>query len=263
MQMLPELQKQFFAGIFDRETAIIDALLPSEMLTAKERLGIYHGSIFGLYTTALSEIYPVCKRLLGEKFFDALCDRYIPLHRSSSPNLQDYGKAFAVFLENFEPVDDIAYLPDVTRLEWAWHRAFHAADQQPLDNDQLAQLTEDEISQIVFQLPPGATLLQSAYPIDQIWQNNQTDIKEPPEIELKPGDHRLLIWRHGYEMRIDSLDQVQWRFLAAIQQAKTLFDISITQPELNLSEILPEAMGKGWLTDFTLRSSEDNSNEHS
>ena len=42
MQMLPELQKQFFAGIFDRETAIIDALLPSETLTAKERLGIYH-----------------------------------------------------------------------------------------------------------------------------------------------------------------------------------------------------------------------------
>ena len=40
--------QQFFAGIFGRDITIVDALLPSDKLTAQDRLNLYRGSIFGL-----------------------------------------------------------------------------------------------------------------------------------------------------------------------------------------------------------------------
>jgi len=253
MPTLPEIQQQFFAGIFDRDTAIIDALLPSDTLMAKDRLAIYRGSIFGLYTNALSAIYPVCERLFGEQFFDALCDRYIPEHPSTSPNLQDYGQSFAEFLQGFEPVASLPYMPDVARLEWAWHQAFHARSHEPLDSGRLSRVKEKEMEHIVFQLAPGATLLTSNYPVDRIWQCNQADVHDPAEIELDGCTRHLLIWRQGLEMRIDPLNENQWLFLKTIEAQTSLSEIAGTYPGLNLHTLLQTAMENAWLVNFHLQ----------
>ena len=261
MPALPEIQQQFFAGIFERDTEIVDALLPSASLNAAERLGIYRGSIYGLFTTALAEIYPVCKRLLGEQFFDAMCDRYIPQHPSTSANLQDYGEAFSAFLQHFAPVAHLAFLPDVARLEWAWHNAFNAEDHVALDTERLQALNADEMSNIIFQLAPGASLLQSDHPIDQVWQANQADVTEPPQVNLSDGNVQLLIWRQGYNMRIDVLSPLQWQFLKAVQKRYSLLRIGENFPAIDLTIALPDAMGNGWLLDFSLRDNEDKHHE--
>lgn len=250
MPTLFELQRQFFGGIFDSDLAIVNALLPSDTLTAHERLNIYRGSVFGLYTQALADIYPVCKRLLGAQFFDAMCDRYIVKYRSTSQNLQNYGASFAVFLRDFEPVAHLQYLPDVATLEWAWHRAFNARDESQLDVQSLSTLDEERMSDVVFRLPADAALLFSDYPVDQIWLANQADVEQPPLIDADAGGVYLFIWRQEYKVCIERLNADQWAFLQAINRSSRLLDISEAHPQLDLTRLLPEAMANRWLADY-------------
>jgi len=118
------------------------------------------------------------------------------------------------------------------------------------------------MQQLVFQLAPGTTLIHSIYPIQQIWQINQSDIDEPPELVLEDGSHRLLVWRRHLEMRIDLLNPVQWQFLTAVNTGQTLLQTIETCPGINLQQVLPEAMANGWLTGFYLQTDRDISHEY-
>ncbi|TNG01493.1 MAG: DUF2063 domain-containing protein [Gammaproteobacteria bacterium] len=251
MSALPELQQAFFNGIFKRDHAIYAHLMANDRLNKEQRFDIYRGSVFGILTTALSEIYPVCKKLVGETFFSAMCEPYIKTHLSNSPNLQNYGKPFAGFLKTFEPVANLPYLPDVARLEWVWHTAFHALDTKPLDYQKLSKLSEEQASQVTFQLSPGSTLLRSTYPVDKVWRANQNE-DEQNVIELDDCDCRLIIWRQKHAVSIKSLNESQWKFLNAIQSGQSLIVIVDNYPDLDLQTALSDAMYNGWLAGFTL-----------
>ena len=67
----------------------------------------------------------------------------------------------------------LAYLPDVARLEWAWHRAFHAADRAPLALERLAAVPPERYGQVRFRLHPSAQFIASDYPLLRIWEVNQ------------------------------------------------------------------------------------------
>ncbi|WP_318530149.1 MULTISPECIES: hypothetical protein [unclassified Rhizobium] len=58
---------------------------------------------------------------------------YAERHPPRSPLLLFYGDDFADFVATFEPARDLAYLPDVIRLEAARGHAYHAADAVPLE----------------------------------------------------------------------------------------------------------------------------------
>ena len=65
-------------------------------------------------------------QLVGEEFFRLLAKRFIEQHPSHSGNLHRYGSEMAEFLMHFENTQHLAYLPDVARLEWAYHLAYFA-----------------------------------------------------------------------------------------------------------------------------------------
>ncbi len=250
--MLPELQREFFAGLFTDNDGVAGRLLDCAALSARERLAIYRGSVFGILTKALAEIYPVCRRLVGEPFFDALCRTYIPQYPSHSPNLQDYGEPFAAFLAGFEPAQSLPYLPDMARLEWAWHRAFHAADEPGFDFGALAAVSEDQQARIVFRLPVSAQLLCSEYPVHRIWQVNQDDWEGEPAVDLDEGRVRLLVWRKGYAMRIDELDRSAWRLLNAVEGSATLCELLAVDGKAQTAEWLRRYVEDGRIAGFEL-----------
>ena len=251
--MLHELQQQFFEGLFTANESIADQLLPSDTLSTSERLAIYRSSVHGIHTTALGEIYPVCKRLVGTKFFEAMCDRYIPAHVSNSPNLQDYGGTFAAFIADFKPAQTLPYLPDVARLEWAWHNAFHAVDETGLDTTSLEGLADEEKPHIVFRLPVSGTLLSSRYPIHRIWEINQPDYPGEESVSLADGAVRLLVWRQAYAMRIDLVDDDSWPLLEALVNETPLGELPERLPQQDVSILLPQCVQRGWIAGYTLK----------
>ena len=53
---------------------------------------------------------------------------YIAAEKPRYALIIHYGESFPDFIEAFEPARELAYLPDVARLESAWVESYHAAE---------------------------------------------------------------------------------------------------------------------------------------
>ena len=256
--MLRDLQVQFIDGIFrgDDELSIGAYIKETESRSSAQQMAIYRGSIFGGLNKAMAETYPVCKKLVGEKFFDAMVEKYIQRTPSRWLDLNDYGEDFGDFAATFTPADCLPYLPDVARLEWAWNSVFFGADSSEGNLDALAELGEEAQLKIRFQLPEDAILFCSDYPVHEIWRINQDDFKGEVEVNLQSGPVRLLVWRQGFEMRMDVLDEQQWFFLENVQAGETFAavceDLGTAYPEADIGRLLGTALQNGWILRFEI-----------
>ena len=67
------------------------------------------------------------EKLVGEGFFRYAASQFIRQYPSKSGDLNEFGYEFPEFLETFEPAAKLNYLPDVARLELAYHEAYYAS----------------------------------------------------------------------------------------------------------------------------------------
>ncbi len=114
---LGDLQREFIANLTRLDPnssflAVLDATLPF----CAHRFSLYrHQWRVGL-KKALILIYPVCVRLVGEKYFWNRVDAYLDLYPSSYISLSEYGAFLANYLEHDRALFDPPYLADVARL---------------------------------------------------------------------------------------------------------------------------------------------------
>jgi hypothetical protein len=250
---LRELQQAFAAGVLDDESGVLAALRPLRFEPARH-LQVYRNNTFANLTDALAAVYPVVQRLVGAGFFGYLADRYIRSHPPRSGNLHDFGAGMAGFVAAFEPASALVYLPDVARLEWAWHEAFHAAEAGVPDPARLATLTSDRYSRLRFHLHPSARLLASDYPVLRIWEANQDGPEHDAIIDLGAGSEWLLIIRRQLEVLIERLSPGDYRLLQASQRGVSLESACeqalAAEPGLDLAAALRRHLTRGTFTGF-------------
>ena len=220
MPRLPELQASFAAGIFGKNPGAIAAIAPGRF-APDQHLQIYRNNVFESLTGALKAIYPVIERLVGDGFFRFAADSYIRQHPPHSGNLHDFGFHYANFLAGFTPAAGLPYLPDVARLEWAWHEAFHAADAVPFDARGLAEVPVEQQGNLRFVLNPSARLLDSVYPLLNIWRANQDQAAEEI-VDLTQAGTPLLVIRRGLRVEIEILTPGEYALLCALKQDENL-----------------------------------------
>lgn len=253
---LRSLQRGLYAGLIGKQAQgpWLATLADDGPLTPAEQWAVYRGSVMGGHVKALAEIYPVCERLVGEVFFAAMATPYVRTNPSRSPDLNAYGAGFADFIAAFPPAAGVPYLADVARLEWAWHRAFHGPPPDTLDLAALAAVPAQKRADIVFQLPPCATLITSPYPIQRIWAVNQRDSTEDMHVDLDAGDVSLLVWRQADAIRIDPLAAAQCALLSAVADGRRFGDVceqlSATDRTVDVGSVLATCLTRGWLTGF-------------
>lgn len=257
--MLRELQQRILEGLWSSEPApeALELLSKDLKLTPAQQLSVYRGSICGSLTAALGEVYPVCRRLVGERFFAAMAGAFVRQGRSHSPDLNEYGEAFGDFLASFAPAATIPYLPDVARLEWAWHRAFYGPDCEALELDVLARgVTLADPDRVVFRIQKNATLVESPYPVHLIWQANQPDHDGEEVVDLSKGGVSLLVWRRGTDRLIEPLEPRERCLLQALAQELALGDVCLrlasAHPAADLGGLLAAAFHRGWIAGFEL-----------
>ena len=254
--MLHELQEKFFNSVYQPESSIPELIKPGN-LSVSEQLAIYRESILGGMSKALAEVYPVCRQLVGDAFFDHMADAYVLQYVSTTADITCYGEQLAEFIENFEAAGSVPYLADVARLEWAWHRAINAADEPVLSARELNQVAGADYAGIRLQLQNSTTLLRSPYPILHIWQVHQDDYEGEIDISLDEGGIDLLVWRCGQELHIEPLNEVQTRFIQQCQQQATLEQAYTTllqhAPQTNLAGLLSTSLEQGWYSSMSTK----------
>lgn len=213
-------------------------------------LAVYRRSVFGGLQKALNDIYPVSRKLVGREFFEAMCLRYISITPSQSADINDYGHHLAAFTEHFTPARALPYLPDVMRLEWAWHRALQVNDYPALSLEGLMHLDERQLAKTRLVMTPTASLVSSRYPILTIWQVNQDDYPGEQAVQLDQGGQRLLVWRHNDELLIETLSAKHWSYLSLLSSQVTLESLEQVDEK---HTCLVEVLEKGLIVDYATR----------
>lgn len=250
MSTLLETQRRFAAALRSAQgEAAMLPLLSGDAGRNRALLGVYRGNAVANARAALTAAYPVCRQITGDDYFDALVRRYWARTPSIDGDLNRYGHCFADFLDGFEPVRALPYLPDVARLEWSVHVAGMAADAMPLDGGAFAGLDAETLCAARLRMIPGFTLHSSAHPIADIWLQHQPDAEGDVDLDLA---QRAAVWRDGWRVRVAPLSAGAHAFWAAIVRADARLgdawaEATRHQPDFNLAAAIKQAITAGWL----------------
>lgn len=255
MYGLRETQQRFGAHVLQHDDPEFAAEVRANGLTGARRLQVYRNNVFTTLTDTLAAVYPVIVRLVGDGFFRRAARDYIAAHPSRNGDLNLFGERFAPFIEGYTAVAHLPYLADVARLEWAYHEVFNEADSAPLDMTALAAVPAERYPQIVFRLRSATRLVQSAYPLLDIWRLAQHTASEHT-VDLGTGGDQLLVFRPGIEVEFQRLDEDEHAFLTAVAACRPLGvicdDLLARYPQFDLNQTIAGQVQLGNFAGFAL-----------
>jgi len=258
MPTLRDLQTDFVEAIFNNgpEDSKFTHNLVNGKLSPNRQLAIYRNNVFGCLTDALKIAYPVIVKLVGAEFFEHLAYEFIRQTPSENGNLHRFGGELADFIAEFPSARELAYLPDVARLEWACHEVFFSEDHLSLQGERLAVVPESQHGQLKFHLHPASRLIASPFPIHQIWGTNQEGYIGDPAINLDRGGVLLLVRRNDYQAVLKPLTDGEWSFLNACQTGDDLSRASESaqkaDSQFDIGKMLQQCVADSILVDFSL-----------
>ncbi|MCY3994736.1 MAG: DNA-binding domain-containing protein [Rhodobacter sp.] len=226
----------------------VDALLNPERATppglnnpngerARKRFDVYRNNVTVSLTEALETAFPAVRKLLGVSNFGVLSLSYVRRYRPESPLLMFYGARMPEFLETFEPAREIAYLPDVAKLELALRESYHAADSVPLAPTAL-RIPTDRLMASRITFAPSVRLVRSIWPIHGIWRFNMESGAPKP----RAGGENVLVTRPAFDPRLSTLAPGGGTFVAELLAGASFgeaMDAALSRvPEFDLGEIL-------------------------
>jgi len=190
----------------------------------QQRFNIYQNNVFYSLTSALADLYPVIKQLVGDDFFNGTANFYLREHPPAQAAMVHFGQDFPMFLERFEHTRDMAYLAPVARLELARQNAYHAADSEPLSAETIARLDPNTLASARLMFHPSLQLLESQYPIFNIWQANQNDSDDVENIDLNEPQ-QVLIVRPEYDVCMYNMDAISHQFFSDLLEGTSLHQV--------------------------------------
>jgi hypothetical protein len=248
---LRDVQTMMLAAVLGNSPEPDTGRILDDGLTAHGRLAIYRHHVLATLTDVLKATFPVVCRLVDERFFGYAADRYIRARPPTGPCLFEYGASFPDFLGTLSSCAELPYLADVARLEWAMNMAEHAPDVRALDIGVLSQLDPADAARVRFACDPSLTLLQSAWPIDDIWRANQDAVV--PEVSLRAGGRRLEVRRLDAEVVCRRLEPGPWIFRSALVRGRTLEEAATValalQADFDLAAAVQALLAERLLTD--------------
>jgi len=218
-------QRAFTEALLDPERAVPEGLTGPAGAPIGNRFDIYRNNVAVGLTEALIAAYPVVHRLVGDDFFRAVAGVYFRQQPPRSRLMKDFGDTFPRFLAHFPPAKQLAYLPDVARLERARVHAFHAADTPPLNATGLEGSDPARLLASRVRLTPAATLIASPHPILAIWRANMEGGPKP-----LPGPCEIVVARRGFDPVMAELPPHGAAFATELKRGRTLAAAHATAP---------------------------------
>jgi len=164
----------------------------------------------------------VVEQLVGADFFNAMAAAYVAETKPQSAVLIHYGASFADFIQDHEAAQSLPYLADVARFENAWWQAYHAAEAQSFDPQNLARVAPDEWGAIKFLFHPSVQLFTSEMAAVSIWQWHQMKGNTAPL--TAEGMEFAILSRPGREVEVRLISPEGWTFLHELKSGQLLED---------------------------------------
>ncbi len=270
--MLHEAQTGLMAAVLAGSTTEALSVAPKlreGKLTAAQRIAVYRRNVQSALRGALGDIFPTTKLVLGDETFLRLADQFIQQEPSTSGDLNQFGRTFPTFLDAIQVSQPLpasnGVAADMAALDWAWHRAFHAAEAASLDLSRLGALPAEQHAALVFQLHPSAFLVESRHRLIDIWQSHQ--IEQYSSVETSNGmentmpdieadnNHFLIVHRGDADVTLTPLSAAQYCFLANCAEDQPLGEAAeaafAIDSSFALQDFLIQAVHQNMIVGFT------------
>ncbi|GAB4521248.1 MAG: DNA-binding domain-containing protein [Parvularculaceae bacterium] len=256
MPDLAAIQQQFRDWLLDHDAA---ARAPAPAFRrdgddppVQAGFAVYRNNVHHSLTKALRETFPAVEALAGPEFFNYLSHEYIAAHPPVEPRLREFARRLPEFVSGFPPCKEHPYFADVARLELAWLDAYHAAEASPLSPEALAGIDPERVAALRLRPHPSLELLQSAYPVDEIWRRVKAGAALG-DVDMGAG-RRLAIARPGAEVAVEPLGIGEFELLGAIAEGAPLgaaHERAIAAaPDFDLAAALANSLNHGFVVAF-------------
>jgi hypothetical protein len=219
MPRFTETQEAFAEAVRRADHALPEGVTSHSAERPARRFNVYRNNFYASLVNVLAGRYPVVQRLVGDAFFRAMAKVYVEQEPPRSAMILAYGGGFPDFLAGFPPVSDVPYLPDIARLEWARHTAYHAADATPLTAEDFAGVPGEEVAALTLTLHPSLTVVSSPYPVVAIWETNTFDAEVRA---VSPEAQDAMIARPEMTVEVRRLPPGAAAFIGALGDGQTL-----------------------------------------
>ena len=237
----------FRDAILDPSLGTPEGVTDPQGRPAGRRFNVYRNNVTVGLTEALRQSFPALLKLVGDEFFTAMAIEHLRAHPPTSPLMMFYGDAMPDFLAQFPPVQHLAYLPDVARLELALRHAYHAADSAPVPAERLQSLPPERLMAARIGFAPALRLLRSQWPVQSIWAANMRGA-EPPK-SLQPED--VLITRPAFDPEPHLLPAGAADFIMALQAGQSFGAAFDAAGPFDLTATLGLLLAGGAIIDIT------------
>ena len=172
---LNDYQKTFLNAVIDQTTPEWH-IQHQDKASLEQRLDVYRDSILGNHLKALRKLFTACECLVGEDFFLQLCEQYLESMPFHTERLDDVGEGFSAFLTAHASHEQVPYLSDMARLEWAWHEVLR-------DETQERFITSD-------------------YPLFEIWKCCQPDYQGDFVLPENSAPEKLMLFQGNHSVHL-------------------------------------------------------------
>ncbi len=190
---------------------IAHVLLPSAMLAAGERIGIYHEMYLLRMAEALESDYPALAHFFGETRFAALVRDYVRAHPSRSYTLNVLGRSLADWLGEAPSVPRRGFCQDLARLEWAVTEAFDAEETPRLDAQALEAVPPDAWDEVHLVPSAALRLVELRWNANEWLDSTEGDDHDHPKPRRR--DAWVAVFRQSYAVYRRELSHPAFRLL--------------------------------------------------
>jgi len=218
------------------------------------RLEIYRNNTLQALKATLIKAFPICERVVGESCFAKMAQDYLDVNPMQESNLNHYGEGFPRFLESILETNPafygLEYLAELAQLEWLLLKSYYAADGiDGLELAQIAGLNERQQADVVMILRPDVFILDSDFPLYEIWLNHQQH-NDHVDIDMPQEHYHFCIYRDPFKPKVERISRSGYELLRAIDAEESLGEM--TQASYDMTP-LAEFISKGWVCGFRLR----------
>lgn len=207
------MKKEFIDFVVGKKVFPAAAILPAGKLSVREALQVYKNAYLARLTSALGETYLTTWRLLGDKEFFRLAEKYIRKHDSKHYNLNRYGANFPEYVARLYGKKSIIY--QMGAFERIIDSIFHLPEP-----DNAFALGEGIKATAKVSLADTATLFAGDYAVDELWINRNG--RSFSGVKKQGQKQYLLIYKYNMLIHIKKIGHKQYLGLKSAQKPVSL-----------------------------------------
>mgnify|MGYP001819559854 FL=1 len=237
------------------DDGILNKISRASRISPDLALEIYRNNTRAARVRALEIVYPACQSILGENTFRSIANGYVTADVKGASDLNRYGEAFdkylGVIIETGRLPAGYVYLQDLARLEYRYHAAYYA-DADPLFDFGLFERRVKSGGQVYFQLSASIGLLDTQYPVYEIWQLNRAvqdarrSVAKNHEVQAVSEMQYLLVHRESDKPVVTPIGDRQYRLLEAIGNHRSLQSV-IEHIVDDIEVLVPGMIANRWI----------------